>query len=48
VFETELRGKHFELYNDTIIGYAKDGTKIIEVNVEEPLHIRSQQHANSI
>jgi nitrate reductase beta subunit len=48
VFETNIRGKQFELYNDTIIGYAKDGTKIIEVNVEEPLHIRSQQHANSI
>jgi nitrate reductase beta subunit len=48
VFETEVRGKKFELYNDTIIGYAKDGTKIIETTVEEPLHIRPDKHANSI
>ena len=48
VFETEIRGKKFEMYNDTVIGYAKDGTKIIETTVEEPLHVRGQQHANSI
>jgi hypothetical protein len=40
VFETEVRGKKFVMYNDTVIGYAKDGTKIIETTVEEPLHIR--------
>jgi nitrate reductase beta subunit len=48
VFETEVRGKKFTLYNDTVIGYAKDGTKIIETPVEEPLHIRPDKHANSI
>ena len=48
MFETEVRGKKFELFNDTIIGYAKDGTKIIETTVEEPLHIRPDKHANSI
>jgi hypothetical protein len=37
VFETEVRGKKFVMYNDTVIGYAKDGTKIIETTVEEPL-----------
>ena len=48
VFETTIRGRKFELYDDTIIGYAKDGSKIIETKVEEPLHVRSQQYANSI
>ena len=48
VFETVVRGKKFEMYNDTIIGYAKDGTKIIETTVEEPLHLRPEKHANSI
>jgi nitrate reductase beta subunit len=48
VFETEVRGKKFVMYNDTIIGYAKDGTKIIETTVEEPLHVRPDKHANSI
>jgi nitrate reductase beta subunit len=48
IFETTIRGKKFELFDDTVIGYAKDGSKIIETNVEEPLHIRGPQHANSI
>ncbi|HOB32754.1 MAG TPA: nitrate oxidoreductase subunit beta, partial [Verrucomicrobiota bacterium] len=48
VFEGEVRGKKFEIYNDTIIGYAKDGTKIIETTVEEPVYVRPERHANSI
>ncbi len=48
IFETDIRDKKFVQYNDTIIGYAKDGTKIIEVSVEEPVHVRSEKHANSI
>jgi nitrate reductase beta subunit len=48
IFESEVRGKKFAMYNDTIIGYAKDGTKIIETTVEEPVHIRPDKHANSI
>jgi hypothetical protein len=48
LFETEVRGKKFTMYNDTIIGYAKDGTRIIETSVEEPFHIRDAKHANSI
>ena len=48
VFETVIRGKKFESYNDTIIGYGEDGTKIIETTVEEPIHIRPDKHANSI
>jgi nitrate reductase beta subunit len=48
VFETTIRGRKFELYDDTIVGYAQDGTKIVETKVEEPLHLRGPQHANSI
>lgn len=48
VYEGEIHGRKFTLYNDTIIGYAADGTKIIEVTVEEPLHRRPELHANSI
>ena len=48
IFETTVRGRKFELYDDTIIGYAQDGTKIIETKVEEPLHLRPEKHANSI
>jgi hypothetical protein len=45
VFE-RVRGK-FELCNDTIIGYAKDGTKIIEPPSKNR-SIRPDKHANSI
>ena len=31
-----------------IIGYAKDGSKILEIPVEEPFHVRDGKHANSI
>lgn len=48
VFETEVRGRKFEMYNDTIIGFAQDGTKVIETTVEEPFHVRDARHANSI
>ena len=48
LFETEVRGKKFALYNDTIIGYSRDGQKIVETTVEEPIHVRSDKHANSI
>ena len=48
VYETTIRGKKFEMYNDTIIGYAKDGSKILEIPVEEPFHVRDAKHANSI
>ena len=48
IFETEVRGKRFAMYNDTIIGYADDGTKVVEATVEEPVHLRPEKHANSI
>jgi nitrate reductase beta subunit len=48
IFETTIRGKKFELFDDTIIGYAKDGTKIVETNVEEPIHVRGRERPNSI
>jgi nitrate reductase beta subunit len=48
LYETEVRGRRFALYNDTIIGYARDGTKIIETSVQEPFHQRPEVHANSI
>jgi nitrate reductase / nitrite oxidoreductase, beta subunit len=48
VFENEIRGKKFEMFNDTIIGYGRDGQEIVRTTVEEPVHERPIQHANSI
>jgi len=48
VYEGTLRGKPVTLYNDTVIAYGKDGQELFRTTVEEPLHVRGAQHANSI
>jgi nitrate reductase beta subunit len=48
VFENTVGGRKFEMYNDTIIGYTRDGTQMCEIKVEEPFHLRDAKHANSI
>ncbi|MBI3021349.1 MAG: nitrate oxidoreductase subunit beta [Candidatus Omnitrophica bacterium] len=48
VYETEVHGKPFTLYNDTIIGYGEDGQELIRTQVEEPVHVRPAKHLNSI
>lgn len=47
-FETEIHGKKFTQYDDTIMGYDKDGNVVAEVNVNEPVHVRPDIHLNSI
>lgn len=48
VFETEVHGKPFTLYNDTVIAYNKKGKEIFRTQVEEPFHVRPNIHQNSI
>ena len=48
VFEPTLRGHKVTLYNDTVIAYGQDGKEIFRTQVEEPLHVRPNKHANSI
>ncbi len=48
VYETEYHGRRFELYDDTVIAFNRSGTEIFRTQVEEPLHIRPNKHANSI
>lgn len=48
VFETEIHGKPFTLYNDTIIGLDEHGKEIIRTQVEEPFYVRPNKHQNSI
>ncbi len=48
VFEKEINGKKWEMYNDTVIGFGRDGKEVCRVSVEEPLYVRPAQHANSI
>jgi nitrate reductase beta subunit len=44
VFETTMGGKPWALYNDTVIGYGRDGKELVRTTVEEPIHVRKQPH----
>ncbi|MBI2218142.1 MAG: molybdopterin-dependent oxidoreductase [Candidatus Rokubacteria bacterium] len=48
VHETEINGTPWAMYNDTVIGYDRAGREAVRVTVEEPIHVRSAQYANSI
>ncbi len=48
VFETTVNGKKLEMFNDTVIGYGDTGNEIVRLNIEEEMHVRPMQHANSI
>ncbi len=48
VYETSVNGKPFEMYNDTVIGFGRDGQEVCRVSVEETVQIRPDKHPNSI
>ncbi|MBI4230168.1 MAG: nitrate oxidoreductase subunit beta [Planctomycetes bacterium] len=48
VYEREINGKHFEMYNDTVIAFGKNGREIFRTTVEEPVHVRPPQHVGSV
>ncbi|GMV96444.1 MAG: hypothetical protein AMXMBFR83_08100 [Phycisphaerae bacterium] len=48
VYETEVNGRKFEMYNDRIIAFNRKGREIFRTQVEEPVYVRPAAHANSI
>ncbi|MBI1853637.1 MAG: 4Fe-4S dicluster domain-containing protein [Planctomycetes bacterium] len=48
VFERDIAGKKWEMFNDTVIAFDHKGTEIVRTTVEEPVIVRSQAHQNSI
>jgi nitrate reductase beta subunit len=48
VLDGEVNGRPFELYNDTVIGFDKQGNEAVRLSVQEPFHVRSDQYQNSI
>ena len=48
VYETTINGRKWEMYNDTVIGFGKNGEEIIRTTVEEPFYDRPNKKANSI
>jgi nitrate reductase beta subunit len=48
VVDGEIDGRPFEVFNDTIVGFDKEGNEAVRLSVQEPLHVRSDQFQNSI
>ena len=48
VFETEIDGKPWAMYNDTVIGFDQQGREAVRLTVEEPIHQRPAPRPNSI
>lgn len=48
VHETQVNGKPWQMYNDTVIGFDSKGREIARLSVVEPLHERSKDRVNSI
>ncbi|MCC6305042.1 MAG: nitrate oxidoreductase subunit beta [Rhodobacteraceae bacterium] len=48
IFERTVNGRPWEIYNDTVIGFGRDGREVARVTVEEPRHERPDKHYNSI
>ena len=48
VYETQVNGKKFEMFNDTIIAYNRADKEIFRTDVEEPVYVRPAKHANTI
>ncbi|MCH8968124.1 MAG: nitrate oxidoreductase subunit beta [Planctomycetes bacterium] len=48
VYETQVNGKKFEMYNDTVIAYNRADKEIFRTDVEEPVYVRPAKHANTI
>jgi nitrate reductase beta subunit len=48
VYETEIDGKPWSMYDDTVIGFDELGREAVRLKVEEPVHRRSAPRPNSI
>src|SRR5919201_564134 len=46
VFETQIHGKRFEMYNDTVLGFNKSGKEVARIQVEETIYIRPAERVN--
>jgi len=47
-YEGTLRGRRITIYNDTVVAYGRDGAELFRTAIDEPIHVRSRAHANSI
>jgi len=47
-YGTLVDGASFSYYDDTVIAKGRDGQELFRTNVEEPVYVRPDKHANSI
>jgi nitrate reductase beta subunit len=48
VFETEIHGKPFTMYDDTVVAFDEHGNELFRTRVEEPVYERPAERLNSI
>ena len=48
LYETEIHGKPFTMYNDTVIAYGRDDQELFRTQVDEPVYVRDRKYLNSI
>ncbi|MBI1801880.1 MAG: nitrate oxidoreductase subunit beta [Chloroflexi bacterium] len=48
VLETQVNGKPWKMYNDTVIGFDAKGREAARLTVVEPMHLRPKTRLNSI
>ena len=48
VLETEVNGRPWQMYNDTVIGFDAKGREAVRLSVVEPLYERPAERPNSI
>jgi len=48
VGEMNVAGKTMELFNDTVVGYDRNGKEIVRQSVMEPIHDRGPKYLNTI
>jgi nitrate reductase beta subunit len=46
--DVNLNGKTWSIYDDTVIGYGRDGDEVVRVAVQQPFFERPSQYLNSI
>ena len=48
IFEINIDGEPLEVYDDTVVGYGRDGEELVRVAVQEKVAERPAQYMNSI
>jgi nitrate reductase beta subunit len=48
VLDGEVNGRPFELFNDTVLGFDREGNEVVRIPLQEPFHVRPEQYQNSI